>query len=129
MRRRETGPAPASAAATCARVAPHSSATAAAASALLTWCSPCTASCTGTESCPACSVKRARARSSTLTSVAQISAEWCTLVRTTRAGVLAAIAATAASSAFNTATPPPESDCGSSPFVSAMACRDPNSPR
>ena len=51
---------------------------------------------------------------------------------TTRASVRSAIAATSGSSALRTATPPSAadgSDAGSSPLVSAIASREPNSPR
>ncbi|SLI55821.1 Uncharacterised protein [Mycobacteroides abscessus subsp. abscessus] len=71
IRRSDTARAPDNAAATVARSAPHSLATAAAASALPTWCSPCTPSRISVLPAGVCRVKVARACSSRRTSLAR----------------------------------------------------------
>ena len=128
IRHRETGSAAPSAAATPGGVPPSSSATAAAARALPTWCSPRRGSVTGARPAGLTRVKRARPPSST-TSSARTCAAGPRPNVTTRAGVRTAIAATAASSAFSTATPSAGSASTSSPLATAVAAREPNSPR
>ena len=72
---------------------------------------------------------RGRASSSRWISSAHTSARVSRLILTTRAAVISAIAATAASSALRMTTPDGGIACGSSAFVTAIASREPNSPR
>ncbi len=129
IRCRDTGGAAGSAAATCSTLAPHSSATAAAHSALVTWWAPQTPSRTSAWASWACSVKRGLANSSSDTGPAQTSPVLSRLTRTTRAAVSLAIAATAGSSALRTTAPECGTACGSSALVCAMTSREPNSPK
>src|SRR6266536_2562883 len=109
-------------------VMPSSRASAAAASALDTLCSPRRFSRTGVAPSGVTSVKAGRPSSPTRTSVARTSAGRCRPKVTTRAAVLADMAATLGSSAFSTATPSAGRAAGSSAFAFATASRLPNSP-
>ena len=105
--------------------------TAAAVSALPTWCAPTTASATAALPSGVTRVNRARSASSWVTSSARTSAPGVRPTVTTSAVVTAAIAATSGSSAFRMATPPSAADgsaCTSSDLALAMASTEPNSP-
>src|ERR1700733_6095816 len=126
LRCRDTGPAAASDAAICSTLAPHCSATALAHSALVTWCSPYTPSCTSASRAPrasiACRVKRGLANSSSDTPSAQTSLGpepvWLALLtRTTQPELTCAIAATDGSSTLRITTPDGGIDWGSSDLV------------
>ena len=131
IRHRLRGSASLSPAAMASVARPSSAASVAAASALLTWCSPYSRSCTGAEPCAVTSVNPARPASSAVTPTARTSASAARPKVTTRAAVLAAMASTRGSSAFSTATPPivpAGSAAGSSLLALATCSMPPNSP-
>ena len=120
-------------------VRPQLCATAAAASALDTWCSPTSASSTSAGSAPGtCSVKRGRPEAAVTTPSADTTgaSDPSTLVRpeaenqrtSTPSPSTSAIARTRGSSAFSTATPPGRSDSTSSAFARAVFSIEPKTP-
>jgi hypothetical protein len=107
---------------------PHSSATAAAASAFPTWWRPCSRSITLALPPEVTRTKVGRPLASSMTSSARTSASGLSPTRTTRACVRAAIAATTGSSALRTATPSAGNAWTNSALARAMLSRPPNSP-
>ncbi len=128
MRQRDSAPASLSASAVSSTVIPSSVATAAAARAFETWCSPYRRSCTGAEPAGVLSVNDGRPVESRRTSCARTSASADSPKYTTRAFVREAIARTRRSSALRIATPSAGRASTSSPLASAIASWEPNSP-
>ena len=116
--------------ATAGRSMPADSATAAAASALETWCAPTSCNCTGADAPAACSVKPGRPEVVEHDVVgAHVGVRGCAEGRRRGRGCACAIADTSASSALSTATPSGGRPSTSSPLACAIASRLPNSPR